>query len=43
MAITIFTVWNWERNESKVVIVPAPAIKGKARGTIDAELASSSL
>jgi hypothetical protein len=34
-------VSNWIFN--KVVIVPAPAIKGKASGTIDAELASSSV
>ena len=42
MAITIFIVWYCERKESKVVMVPAPAINGKASGTMDAELASSS-
>ena len=30
MAITIFIVWYCERKESKVVMVPAPAINGKA-------------
>jgi hypothetical protein len=34
--------FQWDRKESNVV-VPAPAIKRKSNGTIDAELASSSL
>ena len=39
----IFIVANCERNESNVVIVPAPAIKGNAQGTIDADELASSL
>jgi hypothetical protein len=39
----MFVVWNWDFKDNRVVIVPAPAIKGKASGTIEAELASSSL
>jgi hypothetical protein len=37
MAITMFMVENWDRKESKVVIVPAPAISGNANGTIEAD------
>ncbi len=42
IAIIILISWYCAFNESKVVIVPVPAIKGKAIGTIDAVLASSS-
>jgi hypothetical protein len=37
MAITMFMVENWDRKESKVVIVPAPAI-WNANGTIESSL-----
>lgn len=43
MAIIILTVWYCDFKDSKVVIVPAPAIKGKAIGTIEAVSDSSSL
>lgn len=42
MAITIFKVWYCAFKDNNVVIVPAPAINGKAIGTIEAELAASS-
>lgn len=36
MATIIFSTWYSALNESKVVTVPAPAIKGKAMGTMEA-------
>lgn len=43
IAIMIFNTWYSARNESKEVIVPAPAIIGNAKGTIDAVSGISSL
>lgn len=39
----IFSTWYSARKESKEVMVPAPAIIGKASGTIDAVSGISSL
>ena len=43
MAKMIFKTWYSARNESKDVIVPAPAIIGNARGTIEAVSGASLL
>ena len=43
MAAMMFAAANSARKESKVVKVPAPAMIGKAMGTIDAVSGDSSL
>lgn len=43
MATIMFIDWNSARSESNVVMVPAPATKGNAIGTIEADVAFSSL
>ncbi len=42
-AITILMVWYSARKDNSVVIGPAPAISGKAIGTMEAAPGSSSL